>query len=68
MHAIYRSKFNQVDRWNAYAMGLRSVQKALRTKEWWMRFFFAMVGACVTNAYLAYCWTNREEDTVLTQT
>ncbi len=47
-------------------MGLRSVQRALRTREWWMRFFYAMLGACVTNAYLAYAWTERESEEILT--
>lgn len=68
VHSIYRAKFNQVDRWNAYAMGLRSVQKASRTRHWWMRFWYAMLGACVTNAYLAYAYTHRDDEHILTQT
>jgi hypothetical protein len=49
-------------------MGLRSVQKASRTKEWWVRFFLALFGACITNAYLAYSYTMKDEKTRLTQT
>ena len=68
VHSIYRAKFDQVDRFNAYEMGLRSIQKAQRTRDWWMRFWYAMLGACVTNAYLAYSFTNRNQDSILTQT
>lgn len=33
-----------------------------------MRFFYAMLGACVTNAYLAYKWQNRNNKKVMSLT
>ena len=53
MHAHYRSKFSTVDVWNRHTFGPTSLQHAYRTKSWQMRFFFAMIAACVTNAFLA---------------
>lgn len=56
VHAHYRGKFSGVDRWNRFSFGPGSIQNAMKTKSWHVRFFLAMLSACVTNAFLASNW------------
>jgi hypothetical protein len=51
---IYRDKFWNVDRFNKLSLGPDSVQYAVKTENWKVRFWFATVGLSECNAYLAY--------------
>ena len=53
VHGLYRAHFSAVDRWNRHTFGPTSLQHALTTKDWRLRFFLALFSACVTNAFLA---------------
>ena len=61
VHNIYRTHFNRVDLFNRHTLGVKSVQSAVHCYEWWKRMFLALLGCCVTNAYLAYCIYLREQ-------
>ena len=54
-HSKYRSRFSGVDRFNNIALGSNSsVQYAVHTERWQVRFFLAMLAISETNAYLAH--------------
>ena len=52
--ASYRSRFWTIDRFNKLALGPDSVAKAVKTKDWRIRIFMALVAMSETNAYLAF--------------
>ena len=52
--ATYRNYFWGVDRYNKLSLGPGSLQYAVRVLDWKKRFFFALMGMCECNAYLAY--------------
>ena len=54
MAATYCGNFWGVDRYNKLALGPDSVQYAFRVQDWKHRFFYALMGMCECNAYLAY--------------
>jgi hypothetical protein len=60
-HARYRANFWRVDVWNKVAWGPKSVMKVLKTKNWKLRFFLALVAACETNAYMAYNFSRKAD-------
>ena len=44
-----------MDRFNKLALGtVSSVQYAIRTERWQVRFFLALLAICETNAFLAH--------------
>ena len=61
VHAKYRGNFWRVDVWNKVAWGPKSVMTILKTKDWKVRMFLALLGACETNAYMAHNYS-REQD------
>lgn len=52
--ATYRDKFWHVDRYNKLSLGPDSMQYAVRTQDWKVRFFLGLVGMSECNAYLAH--------------
>ena len=54
VHSLYRGNFSTVDVYNKYTFGPRSLQMPFKTRDWRLRFFFALLAMCETNAYLAY--------------
>lgn len=54
VHSIYRGTFAKVDVFNRMTLGVRSMQHAVKCFEWWKRMFLALLGFCVTNAWLAF--------------
>ena len=64
-HALYRTNFNTVDKWNKHALGPRTIGLAIRTVEWWKRVWMQLLAACVCNAWLAYRYFYKHEQDLL---
>lgn len=52
VHATYRDKFWHVDRFNKLALGPKSIQYVLKTNDWRVRMFLALLAISETNAWL----------------
>ena len=48
--------FSGVDIFNKHTFGPKSLQVPFVTKNWKLRFFFALFAMCETNAFLAHSW------------
>lgn len=54
LHAMYRKHYKVMDIFNKVCFGSNSLCNIIGTKMWWKTLFWGLIGACDTNAYLAY--------------
>ena len=57
---MYRANYSKVDVFNKLTFGPKSGQMPYKTRDWRMRFFFATIAMCETNAFLAYTAAARD--------